>query len=92
MNTNNSGIFDLITELCEKFEKDPCRIKQRRSKCYELLLGKRTLKVKKSEQIPLFLEVQEDLNHCNAYLKRKELKTALFSSRIQRFEFKRPNL
>lgn len=49
MNTNNSGIFDSITELCEKFEKDRGKIKHVRSKCYELLLGKRTSKIKKSE-------------------------------------------
>ncbi|XP_044759477.1 gamma-tubulin complex component 6 [Coccinella septempunctata] len=47
MNNNNSGIFDLITELCEKFEKNPSKIKNVRSKCYEVLLGKRTIRIEK---------------------------------------------
>lgn len=49
MNNNKSGILDLITELCEKYERDPSKVKDRRSKCYELLLGKRKIKFKKSE-------------------------------------------
>ncbi|XP_045477666.1 gamma-tubulin complex component 6 [Harmonia axyridis] len=47
MNNNKSGILDLITELCEKYERDPSKVKDRRSKCYELLLGKRKIKFKK---------------------------------------------
>lgn len=35
------SVFDLITELCEKFTNEPYKIKEKRSKCYEILLGKR---------------------------------------------------
>ncbi|KAK9887922.1 hypothetical protein WA026_000224 [Henosepilachna vigintioctopunctata] len=44
---NSLGIFDLISSLCEKFSQDPSRVKLLRSKCYEVLLRKRTPVIKK---------------------------------------------
>ncbi|KAJ8913230.1 hypothetical protein NQ315_016173 [Exocentrus adspersus] len=40
--------FMLITSLCEKFYNDPDKIKKSRSKCFEILLGKRKPKHKKA--------------------------------------------
>ncbi|XP_018569572.1 gamma-tubulin complex component 6 [Anoplophora glabripennis] len=38
---DGDSAFKLITGLCEKFYSDPDKVKKSRSKCYEILLGKR---------------------------------------------------
>ncbi|KAJ8949056.1 hypothetical protein NQ318_016958 [Aromia moschata] len=48
MDENNAdSVFKLITNLCEKFHDNPDKIKKSRSKCYEILLGKRIPKYQK---------------------------------------------
>lgn len=44
---DGDSAFQLITSLCEKFYNDPDKIKESRSKCFEILLGKRKPKHKK---------------------------------------------
>ncbi|KAJ8981891.1 hypothetical protein NQ317_007283 [Molorchus minor] len=48
MDEDNTDVFKLITSLCEKFHQNPDKVKKSRSKCYEILLGKRIPKHKKS--------------------------------------------
>ncbi|CAH1116129.1 unnamed protein product [Phaedon cochleariae] len=38
---NTDSVFKLITSLCETFHNNPAEINKSRSKCYEILLGKR---------------------------------------------------
>ncbi|KAG5898433.1 hypothetical protein JTB14_036516 [Gonioctena quinquepunctata] len=47
---NADGVFNLITSLCEKFHNEPHKIKSSRTKCYEILLGKRISTHKKRFQ------------------------------------------
>ncbi|CAH0564249.1 unnamed protein product [Brassicogethes aeneus] len=40
MDNKEESIFQLVSQLCEKFVKDRSKISKSRSKCYEILLGK----------------------------------------------------
>lgn len=44
-----NSVFKLLTNLCEEFHTSPEDIKSSRSKCYEILLGKRNVKFKKGK-------------------------------------------
>lgn len=44
---NNDSAYKLITSLCEKFYSDPDKIKKSRSRCFEILLGKRKPRYRK---------------------------------------------
>ncbi|XP_057668490.1 gamma-tubulin complex component 6 [Diorhabda carinulata] len=46
----NDSVFNLITNLCEKFHNDPRDIKLARTRCYEILLEKRVSECKKDFQ------------------------------------------
>lgn len=47
----DEGVFQLITNLCEKFYSHPPEIKIARTKCYEILLGKRLPQFKNGKHI-----------------------------------------
>lgn len=51
MNNITDSVYDLITNLCQRFTQDRTRIKKLRSIAFEIILGKKRYRIIKSKKI-----------------------------------------